>query len=247
MAINFKNISKSYGDHLVLDNINTSFKEGQTTVIVGSSGCGKSTLLRCINLLEIPQSGTLEVDDRSVNFKEKISSKELLEIRKKTGMVFQSFNLFPHLTALQNVTEAPIHVQKKDKNEAIKEAKELLAKVGLSHKEDTYPNRLSGGQAQRVAIARALAVNPYFLLLDEPTSALDPELEAEVLKVILSLAKEKKSMIIVTHNMNFARKIADRILFLDKGVIAFDGLVDEFFNSQNERIKSFISAMDILI
>ncbi|WP_459847733.1 amino acid ABC transporter ATP-binding protein [Campylobacter concisus] len=245
MAINFKNISKSYGDHLVLDNINTSFKEGQTTVIVGSSGCGKSTLLRCINLLEIPQSGTLEVDNRSVNFKEKLSSKELLEIRKKTGMVFQSFNLFPHLTALQNVTEAPICVQKKDKNEAIKEAKELLAKVGLSHKEDTYPNRLSGGQAQRVAIARALAVNPYFLLLDEPTSALDPELEAEVLKVILSLAKEKKSMIIVTHNMNFARKIADRILFLDKGVIAFDGLVDEFFNSQNERIKSFISAMDI--
>ncbi|MBF0929061.1 MAG: amino acid ABC transporter ATP-binding protein, partial [Campylobacter concisus] len=161
MAINFKNISKSYGDHLVLDNINTSFKEGQTTVIVGSSGCGKSTLLRCINLLEIPQSGTLEVDDRSVNFKEKLSSKELLEIRKKTGMVFQSFNLFPHLTALQNVTEAPIYVQKKDKNEAIKEAKELLAKVGLSHKEDTYPNRLSGGQAQRVAIARALAVNPY--------------------------------------------------------------------------------------
>ena len=197
MAINFKNISKSYGDHSVLDNINTSFKEGQTTVIVGSSGCGKSTLLRCINLLEIPQSGTLEVDDRSVNFKEKLSSKE------------------------------------------------LLAKVGLSHKEDTYPNRLSGRQAQRVAIARALAVNPYFLLLDEPTSALDPELEAEVLKVILSLAKEKKSMIIVTHNMNFARKIADRILFLDKGVIAFDGLVDEFFNSQNERIKSFISAMDI--
>ena len=209
MAINFKNISKSYGDHLVLDNINTSFKEGQTTVIVGSSGCGKSTLLRCINLLEIPQSGVLEIDDKSVNFKEKLSSKELLEIRKKTGMVFQSFNLFPHLTALQNVT------------------------------------RLSGGQAQRVAIARALAVNPYFLLLDEPTSALDPELEAEVLKVILSLAKEKKSMIIVTHNMNFARKIADRILFLDKGAIAFDGLVDEFFNSQNERIKSFISAMDI--
>jgi len=245
MAINFKNISKSYGDHLVLDNINTSFKEGQTTVIVGSSGCGKSTLLRCINLLEIPESGTLEVDDRSVNFKDKLNSKELLEIRKKTGMVFQSFNLFPHLTALQNVTEAPIYVKKKDKNEAIKEAKELLAKVGLSHKEDTFPNRLSGGQAQRVAIARALAVNPYFLLLDEPTSALDPELEAEVLKVILSLAKEKKSMIIVTHNMNFARKIADRILFLDKGVIAFDGLVDEFFNSQNERIKSFISAMDI--
>ena len=245
MAINFKNISKSYGDHLVLDNINTSFKEGQTTVIVGSSGCGKSTLLRCINLLEIPQSGILEVDDRAVNFKEKLSSKKLLEIRKKTGMVFQNFNLFPHLTALQNVTEAPIYVQKKDKHEAIKEAKELLAKVGLSHKEDTYPNRLSGGQAQRVAIARALAVKPYFLLLDEPTSALDPELEAEVLKVILSLAKEKKPMIIVTHNMNFARKIADRILFLDKGVIAFDGLVDEFFNNQNERIKSFISAMDI--
>ena len=131
MAINFKNISKSYGNHLVLDNINTSFKEGQTTVIVGSSGCGKSTLLRCINLLEIPQSGTLEVDDRSVNFKEKLSSKKLLEIRKKTGMVFQNFNLFPHLTALQNVTEAPIYVQKRDKNEAIKEAKELLEKYKI--------------------------------------------------------------------------------------------------------------------
>ena len=198
MAINFKNISKSYGDHLVLDNINTSFKEGQTTVMVGSSGCGKSTLLRCINLLEIPQSGTLEVDDRSVNFKDKLSSKELLEIRKKTGMVFQSFNLFPHLTALQNVTEAPIYVQKKDKNEAIKEAKELLAKVGLSHKEDTYPNRLSGGQAQRVAIARALAVNPYFLLLDEPTSNLDSLNEAVILKTIKKESQDK-TVIVVSH------------------------------------------------
>ena len=244
MAINFKNISKSYGDHLVLDNINTSFKEGQTTVIVGSSGCGKSTLLRCINLLEIPQSGTLEVDDRSINFKEKLSSKELLEIRKKTGMVFQSFNLFPHLSALQNVTEGPTQVLKIPKEEANKEALSLLEKVGLKGKEHEYPSRLSGGQSQRVAIARALAMKPSFLLLDEPTSALDPELEAEVLKVISELSHEHKSLIIVTHNMAFARRVADRILFLEGGNIAFDGSSEEFFSSDLPRIKKFISAMD---
>ena len=245
MMIKLRNLIKKFGQNTVLNDLNLEFKDAQTTVILGSSGSGKSTLLRCINLLEIPDSGELELGDEKIKFGTKISAKDMLPFREKTGMVFQSFNLFPHLSALQNVTEGPTQVLKIPKEEANKEALSLLEKVGLKGKEHEYPSRLSGGQSQRVAIARALAMKPSFLLLDEPTSALDPELEAEVLKVILSLAKEKKSMIIVTHNMNFARKIADRILFLDKGMIAFDGLVDEFFNSQNERIKSFISAMDI--
>ena len=160
-------------------------------------------------------------------------------------MVFQSFNLFPHLTVLQNVIEGPTQVLGIDKQSAINKACELLNKVGLSQKENAYPNRLSGGQCQRTAIARALAMDPAFLLLDEPTSALDPELEAEVFKVVIALAKEKKSLVIVTHNMNFARKVADRILFLDDGKIAFDGGAEEFFGSDSPRIVKFISAMDI--
>ena len=160
-------------------------------------------------------------------------------------MVFQGFHLFPHLTVLQNVIEGPTQVLGLEKQTAINKALELLGKVGMADKQNAYPNRLSGGQSQRVAIARALAMDPSFLLLDEPTSALDPELEAEVLKVVIALAREKKSLVIVTHNMNFARKVADRILFLDKGKIAFDGDAERFFASQNERIMSFISAMDI--
>ena len=160
-------------------------------------------------------------------------------------MVFQGFHLFPHLTVLQNVIEGPTQVLGTDKQTAINKALELLGKVGMADKQNAYPNRLSGGQSQRVAIARALAMDPSFLLLDEPTSALDPELEAEVLKVVIALAREKKSLVIVTHNMNFARKVADRILFLDKGKIAFDGDAERFFASRNERIMSFISAMDI--
>ena len=168
----------------MLNDLNLEFKDAQTTVILGSSGSGKSTLLRCINLLEIPDNGELELGDEKIKFGTKISAKDMLPFREKTGMVFQSFNLFPHLSALQNVTEGPTQVLKVPKEEADKEALSLLEKVGLKGKEHEYPSRLSGGQSQRVAIARALAMKPSFLLLDEPTSALDPELEAEVLKVI---------------------------------------------------------------
>ena len=245
MSVKFTNLNKSFGDHLVLDDISVEIFDGQTTIIVGSSGSGKSTLLRCINLLEIPQSGELELGRERINLSDIFSQSELLPFRQHTGMVFQGFNLFPHLNVLENVIEGPVHVLGVSKQAAIKKAEELLGKVGLGDKKDAYPNRLSGGQSQRVAIARALAMDPYFLLLDEPTSALDPELEAEVLKVVISLSREKKSLIIVTHNMNFARKVADRILFLDKGKIAFDGTPEQFFTSQNERIVNFISAMDI--
>lgn len=245
MAIKFKNLTKSFGEQKVLEGIDLEIADGQTTVIVGSSGSGKSTLLRCINLLEIPEEGELELDGEKIKFGGKISPKELLPFRRRTGMVFQGFHLFPHLTVLQNVIEGPTQALGADKQTAINKALELLGKVGMADKQNAYPNRLSGGQSQRVAIARALAMDPSFLLLDEPTSALDPELEAEVLKVVIALAREKKSLVIVTHNMNFARKVADRILFLDKGKIAFDGDAERFFASRNERIMSFISAMDI--
>ena len=185
-----------------------------------------------------------ELGDEKIKFGTKISAKDMLPFREKTGMVFQSFNLFPHLSALQNVTEGPTQVLKIPKEEANKEALSLLEKVGLKGKEHEYPSRLSGGQSQRVAIARALAMKPSFLLLDEPTSALDPELEAEVLKVISELSHEHKSLIIVTHNMAFARRVADRILFLEGGNIVFDGSSEEFFSSDLPRIKKFISAMD---
>jgi len=244
MMIELRNLTKKFGQNTVLNDLNLEFKDAQTTVILGSSGSGKSTLLRCINLLEIPDSGELELGDEKIKFGTKILAKDMLPFREKTGMVFQSFNLFPHLSALQNVTEGPIQVLKVPKEEADKEALSLLEKVGLKGKEHEYPSRLSGGQSQRVAIARALAMKPSFLLLDEPTSALDPELEAEVLKVISELSHEHKSLIIVTHNMAFARRVADRILFLEGGNIAFDGNSEEFFSSDLPRIKKFISAMD---
>ena len=207
--IKLRNLIKKFGQNTVLNDLNLEFKDAQTTVILGSSGSGKSTLLRCINLLEIPDSGELELGDEKIKFGTKISAKDMLPFREKTGMVFQSFNLFPHLSALQNVTEGPTQVLKIPKEEANKEALSLLEKVGLKGKEHEYPSRLSGGQSQRVAIARALAMKPSFLLLDEPTSALDPELEAEVLKVISELSHEHKSLIIVTHNMAFARRVAE--------------------------------------
>ena len=244
MMIELRNLTKKFGQNTVLNDLKLEFKDAQTTVILGSSGSGKSTLLRCINLLEIPDSGELELGDEKIKFGTKILAKDMLPFREKTGMVFQSFNLFPHLSALQNVTEGPTQVLKVPKEKAQKEALSLLEKVGLKGKEHEYPSRLSGGQSQRVAIARALAMKPSFLLLDEPTSALDPELEAEVLKVISELSHEHKSLIIVTHNMAFARRVADRILFLESGNIAFDGSGEEFFSSDLPRIKKFISAMD---
>lgn len=243
MGIELSRINKSFNGQTVLSNINLQINDGETTVIVGPSGSGKSTLLRCINLLEIPESGELEIENQKINFEKKLNNKETASFRKKTGMVFQNFNLFPHFTVLENVIEGPIHVLQQSKETAISNAKDLLKKVGLSGKEDMHPNRLSGGMQQRVAIARALAMTPYFLLLDEPTSALDPELEAEVLKVISDLSSEHKSLIIVTHNLLFAREVADRIIFLEHGEIYFDGTPEQFFEGHSERIESFISAM----
>lgn len=242
--IQFEHIEKSFGTQHVLKDINITFNEGETTVILGPSGSGKSTLLRCINLLEQPNSGQYTLTPTVLYFDKGISKKDKIIVRKNTAMVFQQFNLFPHQTALQNVIEGPVTVLKKKKDVAIQDAKSLLAKVGMAHKEDSYPSQLSGGQQQRVAIARALAMHPQFLLFDEPTSALDPELEGEVLKVLQDLALENNSMIIVTHNLNFARKVADRIVFLENGEILFDGETEAFFTAQkNERIQAFIQSM----
>ncbi|MEK4228889.1 amino acid ABC transporter ATP-binding protein [Solibacillus sp. FSL H8-0538] len=240
-------MNKYFGIQHALKNISLQFHRGETTVILGPSGSGKSTLLRCINLLEIPQYGTLEVGQVKVDFAKMLSQKDKLAIRQSTAMVFQSFNLFPHLNVLENVVEGPITVLKKDKNKMLAMGEQLLTKVGLAHKMESYPSQLSGGQQQRVAIARALAMEPTFLLFDEPTSALDPELEGEVLKVLKKLSEEGKSMIIVTHNLNFAREVADRILFLEDGDIVFDGETEAFFaNQKNERITAFIQSMQFI-
>lgn len=243
--LRLENVNKTFGGNLALKDITTTFENNQTTVLVGPSGSGKSTMLRSLNLLEMPESGKYYFDDLELDFKKGISKKEILEVRRETEMVFQNYNLFPHLTVLKNIIEGPVHVLKEDKESATKRAYELLKKVGLADKADVYPQQLSGGQAQRVAIARSLAMNPRYILLDEPTSALDPELELEVLKVLLQLAKEKQSLIIVTHNLAFAQKVADKILFVEDGQILFQGPKDDFFNSDNQRIKNFLSVMTL--
>lgn len=243
--LRLENVNKTFGGNLALKDITTTFENNQTTVLVGPSGSGKSTMLRSLNLLEMPENGKYYFDDLELDFKKGISKKEILEVRRETEMVFQNYNLFPHLTVLKNIIEGPVHVLKEDKESATKRAYELLKKVGLADKADAYPQQLSGGQAQRVAIARSLAMNPRYILLDEPTSALDPELELEVLKVLLQLAKEKQSLIIVTHNLAFAQKVADKILFVEDGQILFQGPKDNFFNSDNQRIKNFLSAMTL--
>lgn len=244
MSITLEKINKSYENKKILNDLSLKINDKETTVVVGPSGSGKSTFLRCLNALEIPESGTITVEKEKINFGQKTKEKQLVPFRKKTGMVFQGFFLFPHLTVIENVIEGPVYVLKKNKIEAIESATILLEKVGLADKLDNYPSQLSGGQQQRVAIARALAMNPYFLLFDEPTSALDPELETEVLKVIKSLSDLEKSLIIVTHNMEFARKIADRIIFIEEGQFLFDGTSEEFFSSKSDRIKKFINSME---
>lgn len=222
-------INKWFGEKHVLKDVSLEFPAGQTTVLVGPSGSGKSTILRSLNLLEQPDRGTYDFDKLHLNFAKSVSRKQKLLLRQKTGMVFQDYNLFPHLTVLQNVTEGPIRVLKKSKEAANQEALEILSKVGLCDFAGSYPAQLSGGQAQRVAIARALAMKPEYVLLDEPTSALDPELELEVLRVLLKLAQENQSLIIVTHNMVFARRVADRIVFVEDGTIKYDGDPTAFF------------------
>ena len=203
--LEIKRINKYFGDNHVLKNVDLQIQSNKTTVIIGSSGSGKSTLLRCINLLEIPDSGVIKWENEILDFETKIPKSVCQNFTKKTGMVFQSFNLFPHKTAIENIIEAPITVLKKSKEIAVGEAVDLLKKVGLEDKKDSYPWQLSGGQQQRIAIARALAMKPEILLFDEPTSALDPELEADVLKLIRELAKENYTILVVTHNMAFAR------------------------------------------
>lgn len=227
----------------MLQGIDLELPKGKVLVIIGPSGSGKTTLLRCLNLLEMPDQGSLRVGSVSLDFREgvKPSAREVLRLRKQTGMVFQSFNLFPHMTALGNVVEAQVTVQKKSKGDAQRRALELLEKVGLADKARFYPHSLSGGQQQRVAIARAMALDPEVLLFDEPTSALDPELVGEVLKVIKQLAAEGMTMVIVTHLMKFAAEVADHVVLMDKGVIVEEGAPQEVFqHPKNERTVQFL-------
>ena len=238
--LEIKRINKYFGDNHVLKNVDLQIQSNKTTVIIGSSGSGKSTLLRCINLLEIPDSGVIKWENEILDFETKIPKSVCQNFTKKTGIVFQSFNLFPHKTAIENIIEAPITVLKKSKEIAVGEAVDLLKKVGLEDKKDSYPWQLSGGQQQRIAIARALAMNPDILFFDEPTSALDPELTKEVLKVIKELASEHMTMVIVTHEMSFAKEVSNRIIFMENGVIVEDGTPEQVFNSQNARTREFI-------
>ncbi|GAY72507.1 amino acid ABC transporter ATP-binding protein [Lentilactobacillus kosonis] len=237
------NLNKTFDGTHVLKNISTEFPENKTTVIVGPSGSGKSTLLRSLNFLERPESGIYDFEGEQIDFSKPLTNKTILDIRKRTEMVFQGYNLFPHLTVVKNIMEGPTQVLKVSKNDAKIEALDLLDKVGLKDKADAYPAQLSGGQAQRVAIARSLAMHPEYIFLDEPTSALDPELELEVLKALMQIAAMNQSMIIVTHNLAFARKVADKIIFVENGTILYDGNVEGFFNSDSDRIQNFVNAM----
>ena len=236
ILLEIKNLKKSFGNLDVIKGIDLEIDKGNIVVIVGPSGSGKSTVLRCMNLLEEPTSGDIIFEGESI-----IDNKKNIDkIREKIGMVFQNFNLFPNKTILDNITLAPIKVKNKSKEEAEKKALELLERVGLLDKKDSYPSQLSGGQKQRIAIARALAMEPDMMLFDEPTSALDPEMVKEVLDVIKELAKEGMTMAIVTHEMGFAKEVADRVIFVDGGVIVEDGSPEEVFNNpKSERAKDF--------
>ena len=236
--IEVKNLEKSFGKHPVLRGINETINEGEVVCIIGPSGSGKSTFLRCLNLLEQPTSGEVILDGEKIN----APDRDIDKIREKLGMVFQNFNLFPHMSVLDNITMAPIKVKGQDRSEAEAEARRLLDVVGLLDKAEAYPSSLSGGQKQRVAIARALAMKPEIMLFDEPTSALDPEMVGEVLAVMKQLAEDGMTMVIVTHEMGFAREVADRVLFIDEGVILEQGTPEEIFgNPQNERTQTFLS------
>lgn len=236
MVIKASNIKKKYGKLEVLKDISLEIKSGEVVCIIGPSGSGKSTLLRCLNRLEEIQAGNI-----TILSEELVNNKNIDKLRENIGMVFQHFNLFPHLTVLQNMILAPVELKKMSKSEAIENSISLLEKVGLKDKKDVYPDTLSGGQKQRIAIARALAMGPKILLFDEPTSALDPEMVGEVLKVMKDLAKEGMTMVIVTHEMGFARDVADRVVFMDKGYIVEEGDPQEIFtNPSSERCKEFL-------
>ena len=236
--LKIENLTKEYEGQKILDGINLEVKKGDVLVVVGPSGCGKSTLLRCINALEPIQGGTIKLQGMDI----RKGSKNITTLRQKIGMVFQSYELFPHLTVIDNITLAPVKVQKRDKAEVRKEAMELLVRVGLADKAKSYPRQLSGGQKQRVAIVRALCMHPEILLFDEVTAALDPEMVREVLDVMLDLAKQGKTMLIVTHEMQFAKAVADKVIFIDQGKIVEEAAPEEFFeHPKTERAKQFLN------
>ena len=236
--ITVRNLHKHFGDLVVLNGIDEHISQGEVVAIIGPSGSGKSTFLRCLNLLETVTEGEVYVDDERIND----PKVDVNKIRQKMGMVFQQFNLFPHMTIMENITLAPVLLKKMTKEQIIEKGKELLKRVNLSEKADAYPASLSGGQKQRVAIARALAMNPEIMLFDEPTSALDPEMVGEVLDVMKDLAKSGMTMVIVTHEMGFAREVATRVLFMDQGVVMESGTPEEVFgNPKNERTRNFLA------
>ncbi|WLR57705.1 amino acid ABC transporter ATP-binding protein [Mesobacillus subterraneus] len=236
--INVKKLNKSFGDLHVLKDVDITVKESDVVCLIGASGSGKSTLLRCLNFLEIKDNGQIIIEGEEVN----ADTHNVNEVRQKIGMVFQHFNLFPHKNVIENIIEAPVHVKGISKTQAIKEARELLDKVGLADKEKVYPSKLSGGQKQRVAIARALAMKPDIMLFDEPTSALDPELVGEVLSTMKELAEEGMTMVVVTHEMGFAREVADWVVYMHGGRIVEVGHPDEIFdNPVEERTQEFLS------
>ncbi len=236
--IKVNNLHKSFGKLNVLNGIDEHIKPGEVVVVIGPSGSGKSTFLRCLNLLEKPNAGEIYVDDQLIN----APKVDVNKVRQKMGMVFQHFNLFPHLTVMENITLAPVKLKKMTKEQALAKGEELLKIVGLSDKAESYPVQLSGGQKQRIAIARSLAMEPEIMLFDEPTSALDPEMVGEVLDVMKNLAKSGMTMVVVTHEMGFAREVATRVVFMDGGVVLESGTPEEIFDRpQNERTKLFLS------
>ena len=240
VILEIQDLCKSFGDHEVLKGISTTIRKGDVLALIGPSGCGKSTFLRSLNLLEIPTSGHVLFEGTDMTDK----SVDINHVREKIGMVFQQFNLFPNMTIKKNIMLAPVKLNKMTREEAEKKAMELLKRIGLSDKADAYPSQLSGGQKQRIAIVRSLAMNPDIILFDEPTSALDPEITAGILKVLRELAQEKMTMVIVTHEIAFARKVADRVIFMDSGVIVEQGKPEDVIdNPDNERTKAFLQKL----
>jgi cystine transport system ATP-binding protein len=238
-------LAKAFGDHPVLRGVDLTASEGTSTVLLGPSGSGKTTVLRCLNVLETPDAGTVRIGDTTVDFDvlptdKRARRQQVTALRARSGMVFQAHNLFPHKTVLENVTEGPVQVQRRDPDTAVAEARRLLEQVGLSGRDDSYPAQLSGGQQQRVGIARALALQPTVVLLDEPTSALDPELVGEVLAVIRDLAQSGWTMLVVTHEIRFARDVADQVLFLDGGVVVERGGAEVLTDPQHDRTQQFL-------
>ncbi len=238
--IEVKNLVKKFGGNIILNDISENISKGEKIVIIGPSGAGKSTFLRCLNLLEQPDAGHIYIDGEDIMDKKT----DINMLRRKVGMVFQHFNLFPHLTVLQNITLAPLTLKMQSKEEAESAAMELLGRIGLADKAQSYPSRLSGGQKQRIAIVRSLAMNPEVLLFDEPTSALDPEMVGEVLSLMKDVAADGMTMAVVTHEMGFAREVATRVLFMDGGIIAESGSPQEIFqNPKSERLQQFLHAI----